>query len=103
MVPIRPYVNVVFKRNRRIYVELIRHVVEIGKVWVTDVCISEVGMFFVARKDGSLRLIIDARPADSLMVKPPRTPLCSRETLSGIESMEAAGHSFGEQMSISDV
>ena len=64
-------------------------------------------MLFVAKKDGSLRLVIDARPANSLMVKPPHThthtPLCSSETLASIESTEAAGRSFGEQMCISYV
>ena len=39
------------------------------------------------------------------MLKPPHThtPLCSSETLASIASAEAAGRSFGEQMSISDV
>ena len=34
---------------------------------------------------------------------PPHTPLCTSETLAGIDSTEAAGCSFGAQMSISDV
>ena len=60
-------------------------------------------MLFCSKEGRRFRLIIYARPANSFMVKPPHTPLCSSETLSGIESMEAAGHSFGEQMSISVV
>ena len=103
LVAIKPYFDVVLKRNRRTYVKCIRQRLKLGLVRVTDICISEVGMLFVAKRDGSLRLIMDARPANSLMVKPPHTPLCSSEILPSIESMEATGRSFSEHMPISDV
>ena len=54
----------------------------------------------VAKKDGSVRLIIYARPDKS---RPPHTRRCSSDTLSSIESTEATSRIFGEQMSISDV
>ena len=55
LVPIKPYFDVVLKRNRRTYVKCIRQLLELGLVRVTDICISEVGMFCSAKKDGSLR------------------------------------------------
>ena len=43
LVPIKPYVDVVLKRNRRTFVKLIRQLLRLGLVRVTDICISEVG------------------------------------------------------------
>ena len=45
-IPIKPYFDVVLKRNRRTYIKFIRQLMKLGLVRVTDICISEVGMFF---------------------------------------------------------
>ena len=55
LLPTKPYFDVVIKRNRRTYVKLIRQLLKLRLVRVTDICISEVGMVFEAKKDGSLR------------------------------------------------
>jgi hypothetical protein len=44
-----------------------------------------VGMFFVLKKDGMLRLIIDSRPANAMFGAPPTVRLCSSEGLSRLE------------------
>ena len=91
------------RRNRRAYVKFCKQLLRLGLIRVTDVSKSEVGMFCVSKKDGSLRLIIDARPANALMVKPPHTALCNSEILAAIESASSDLHSFSDLTAESDM
>ena len=90
----KPYFDESLRRNRRTYVKFVRRLVKLGLFRVTLDCKCEIGLFFVAKKNGSLRMIIDARPANSVFRKPPHTPLCNSEVFANIESTESCGVSF---------
>ena len=44
---------------------------------ITKTAIKVCGPFFVTKKDGSLRLILDTRDSNALFAEPPYTPLAS--------------------------
>jgi hypothetical protein len=55
---------------------------KLGLVEVTDKVLAEVGLFFVSKKDGTRRMIVDARPANALFARPPHTHLYVPERFS---------------------
>ena len=82
---IKPYMDVVLGRSRRWYVEFIRDLDRRGLLnWVTDP-LAECTAFFVDKKDGTLRMIIDCRRANVFFDDPPGVSMCSSEGLSRIE------------------
>ena len=99
----KPYFDEVLRRNRKTYVKFVRELLKLGLFRVTFDCKSEVGILFVSKKNGSLRMIIDARPANDLMRKPPHTPLCNSEILSSIESNSKCNLTFNDLTSACDV
>ena len=48
-------------------------------------------MFFVHKKNGTLRLILDCRPTNEVFLRPPSTPLATPECLSSFEIGDPAG------------
>ena len=62
-----------------------RRAVDIGIVDFVGWCASELGVFFVRKKDGRLRLIVDCRRTNQLFLDPPGVDLVTGEGLSKIE------------------
>jgi hypothetical protein len=48
-------------------------------------------MFFVSKKNGKLRLIIDCRRVNQLLRLPPRTPLASSAAFAEVQAPEGSG------------
>jgi hypothetical protein len=92
-----PYFDPVLRRNRRRLCKFVKELNTLGLFKPVIQRKSHVGLFFVAKKNGSLRLIIDARPTNALFQKPPGAPLCSAETLASIEVvLDADCQTFGD-------
>ena len=64
------YVDPVLKRDRKCYLGLLITMHEKGLLRWLPTMQEQVGLFFVAKKNGSLRLIADARRTDSRFRKP---------------------------------
>ena len=63
-------------RESRAEVELAAaRMMKLGLVEVTDKVLAEVGLLFVSKKDGTLRMIVGARPANAMSARPPHTHL----------------------------
>ena len=100
---VKPYMDVVLGRSRRGYVEFVRDLDQRGLVnWVTDP-LAECTIFFVDKKDGRLRMIIDCRRANVHFDDPPGVSLCSAEGLSRIELGEEWNEGFEVWGGIADV
>ena len=59
-------------RNPRLYARLLRRLHDIGLVEYHATCICSVGVFFVYKKNGYLRLILDGRHASQFLERHPR-------------------------------
>ena len=71
---------------------------KLGLVEVTDKVLAEVGLFLVSKKDGTLRMIVDARQANAMFAWPPHThtPLCNSELFSAFDSRNEGESNFSQ-------
>ena len=79
------YMDPVLSRSRRHYVGFLRDLVKADLLDFTIIPTALCGIFFVCKKDGSLRLILDARRANQFFRRPPSTHLVTGEGLSRVE------------------
>ena len=75
------------RRNRKKLLSFYRALYKRGLLRITwrGRARGQLGMFFVKKKDGSLRLILDARRANLRFADPPGVSLCSSESFARIE------------------
>ena len=64
-----------FLRSRRHDVGFIRDLVKVGSVGFVEMAVEHVGLFFVAKKAGAQRFIVDACASNRHFVRPPDGPL----------------------------
>lgn len=89
---IKPYMDPALQRNKRRYKRFLQDLQGRGLLHFTRQPQEFVGVFFVKKKSGALRLIIDARPANRRFRDPPGVHLCTAEGLARIEvEMAEAG------------
>ena len=69
----------------KVYAKFVRRCNSIGLVAFTTECLAELGIFFVRKKDGALRLILDCRRTNRLFLDPPSTQLVTGEGLGRVE------------------
>ena len=62
--PARRYVDPVFQRSRRHYLDFTRDLVKAGSLGFVETASEHVDLFFVAKKAGAQRFIIDARASN---------------------------------------
>lgn len=78
-------------RDPRIYGQFVHRLVEADLVELVDEPPTEmVEAFFVGKKDGRLRMVIDCRRSNCWFREPDRTRLCTAEALSRIELDEGS-------------
>ena len=82
--PASRYVDPVFQHNQRHYVGFVRDLVKAGSVGFVD-DVQHVGLFFVAKKGGAQRFVVDARASNRHIVRPPSGPLLTGEGLCHVE------------------
>ena len=83
--PITPYWDPTLRRDERQRVELFQKLADLKILSFRVRARPFAGLFFVKKKDGMIRLIIDARQANRYHARPPHTSLGSSSALSGID------------------
>ena len=75
--------------NRAEYIEFVRDLARRNMVNVVrpGEVKCRVGIFFVCKKDGRIRLIVDARAVNALCKEPPRTELASTAAVVELETI----------------
>ena len=86
--PITPYWDPTLHRDERQRVELFHKLADLKILSFRVRARAFVGLFFLKNKDGMIRLIIDARPANRYHARP-HTSLGSSSALSGIDLSDA--------------
>eukprot|EP00969_Alexandrium_andersonii_P094899 4192115-Alexandrium_andersonii.AAC.1 len=75
----------VLRRSPKRFAEFLTAAFDAGIVEPADRCESEVGVFFVRKKSGALRLICDPRAVNCCYRDPDPARLCSGEALGSLE------------------
>ena len=79
------YVDPTVQHSRRQYVGFIRDLVKAGSVWFVKMLLSTLVFFFVAKKAGAQRSIIDARASNLHFFETSIRPLLTGEGLCHVE------------------
>ena len=79
-----PYWDPKLRRSKTDYVDLLTGLADQGIISYRRRVRGRVGIFFVAKKNGDIRMVIDCRAVNRLFRIPPRTRLVSGTTLSEI-------------------
>lgn len=99
------YVDAVFRKTPRMYAKFIRLLEKIGLIRYVKFAVTNAGIFFVKKKDGRLRMVIDARRANFLLPDVHHIQLCTSEGLtrfecSGDDEMFYGGHRYLRLLSL---
>ena len=79
------YTDPALKQNHRLHARVLRILDSRGLIhWDTE-CAAEVGIFFVYKKDGRLRLILDGRSAGDCFLDPPKVDLATGRAFGQLE------------------
>ena len=90
-----PYHDEVLRASRSEYARFLRRLLAAGMIeFDSDVC-EQVGFFFVTKKYGKLRLVIDARRSNCWFRLPAHVDLCTRSSFSGLELEQGQDLYFG--------
>lgn len=81
----RPYMDQRLGGDVRLYENLVKGLESRGLVLWTDAPKENATMFFVRKKQGTLRMVVEARRANARFRAPPGTPMCTPEGLGKIE------------------
>ena len=79
------YFDPVFARGPVKYARLLRQMERAGLITWSSEALCECRLFFVPKKSGQLRLIVDARPMNQRCREPPHVALATGAALSRIE------------------
>ena len=82
---VEPYMDPILRGSRRKYKELLSDLDRRGLIYWSATCRERCAIFFVKKKTGKLRLIIDARRGNLRFRDPPGVDLCSAECLGRLE------------------
>jgi hypothetical protein len=88
----------VLKHDRKSYAEFIQRLAERGMVRFRCLVSGErpqLGIFFVKKKDGSLRIIFDTRILNQSFIEPPKTELPSAASFASLESHDGSNVHIG--------
>ena len=88
--PVTPFWDIVLRHKRHLRLELFKRLIQTGLVGLRLRIRSRAALFFVAKKDGTLRLIVDGREASMLHRRPPSVGLGSAAAMSSIDLSDAA-------------
>ena len=84
LAPVYPFWDVNLRRDPELRLDLFKKLIRIGLVGVRTRCRARASIFFVGKKDGTLRMVIDGREPSAMHRRPPRTELGSAAALSGL-------------------
>ena len=92
---VTPYWDAKLKKNNREYRKFIARLDKLGLIRWTTEPLEHASLFFVAKKDKTLRMIVDARRANAVCREPPKVSWVTAEGLSRFETSSdtvASGH-----------
>ena len=92
--PITPYTDRVFTQTPRVYYQFCRRLFQLGLAQLTETPLCRVGIFFVAKKNGKLRLILDCRRSNRMCVEAPPVRLLTSEGFGNMEVVPPEGCSL---------
>eukprot|EP00971_Amphidinium_carterae_P019267 379259-Amphidinium_carterae.1 len=81
---LEPYVDAVLRKSKKKYQDFVAMLVEKQLVIFSDRCKAKAGVFFVAKKNDDLRMVIDARPANRLFTTPPGVNMATAGTFANL-------------------
>jgi len=84
--PIKPYMDVVLRTSRAKYLAFVKDLIERRLVQVTLDPKEHVTIFFVKKKDHSLRMVVDSRRPNRRFRAPPGVSLATPESFARLES-----------------
>eukprot|EP00959_Pyramimonas_sp_CCMP1952_P018625 393377-Pyramimonas_sp.AAC.1 len=84
LAPVYPFWDVNLRRDPKLRLDLFKRLIRIGLVGVRTRCRARASIFFVGKKDGSLRMVIDGLEPSAMHRRPPRAELGSAAALSGL-------------------
>jgi hypothetical protein len=90
----------VLQRKPKLYASFVTQCVGTGVIELSLACRTEVGIFFVGKKCGKLRLILDCRRANMKFLEPPTVELVTGEGLSQIEVDMGSGDLEGLKLAL---
>lgn len=91
------YVDPRLADDEKAYHDFVAELVESRLVSFTTTPRSQVGLFFVTKKNGKLRMIVDARRTNRLFRRPPCTQLGSADSWGRAESSEGGPIYFAQE------
>jgi hypothetical protein len=91
----RPYIDPVLRQSKSKYQGFVRELHQKGVIKYDPHHAADVGVFFVTKKDDSLRLIFDTRQANCHFINPDSTDLTGPAGISDIHC-ESPGWHFGQ-------
>ena len=93
--PVKPYWDVVLRRDRRTRIDLLQRLVRLGLAGFRRRAKGFVGLFCVRKKHDQQRLIIDGRYASQCCRRPPASKLGTSATIGDLDlsdsTLRAAG------------
>ena len=90
---VRPYMDKVLEHDRLAYRSFLKELEHRGLVEWRRRCRSKVAVFFVKKKDGQLRMVLDCRGTNQLFLPPPAVGLTTSESMCRIE-MDSSDYVF---------
>ena len=96
--PIYPYWDVRLRQSPALRLKLFKDLIACGLVGLRLRLRARAALFFVAKKDGTLRMIVDAREASAMCRRPPRTALGSASAVASLDLCdEVITEAFGDE------
>ena len=92
-----PYWDSTLRSDRSAYVSFARQLLSRNMVSIRRSCSRRVGIFFVKKKNGKIRIVIDARVVNRDLPRPPRTRLASTAAVVELRFEDGETASFSAQ------
>ena len=83
-----PYLDATFRADPGRYMQFVTRLFDIGILGVTDTCKERATPFFVGKKGGKQRMVLDCRSVNELFRSPPSPDLGSAECFSRLSTAE---------------
>ena len=86
--PGRPYFDTVLRSNRAAYIDFLKRLADVNILAPRTSVMDTITPFFVGKKDGRLRLVLDCRLANMRFRHAPYTEIAAAESISMLEVPE---------------
>ena len=98
--PVAPHWDATLRFSRRARAAFIERLDAVGLITWRRVCRQQIGVFFVQKKNGEIRMVLDCRPSNACHQPPPHSALATAGALATInlaDSWLGGGDAEGER------